>query len=480
LTGSANLTGTGNTLDNLLVSNAGVDSLIGGSGNDTYVVNNPGDSVVENFNEGIDTVQIGRTFGGTPSFTLGANIENGTNLGAVNLTLMGNSFNNILIGGSGSDVLFGGAGNDTLDGGPGLDVGSYSGSRTSYTITQTQGSFAVSGPDGTDMVSNVEKLIFGDGSVKLLGSVAHASGADLFGDGVGDVVWRNDDGITVLWSMSGTAITGGGPLNGGAAISKLWNIAATADFTGDGKGDILWRSDGGAVAVWGMSGTDVTGGGAVNGGAAISTDWQIAGVGDFSGDHKADILWHNSAGQEVLWLMNGANVVGGGYVNDGASVTTDWYIAGVADLSGDGKSDILWRNTDGTVALWTMNSSTVTGGGVINGGVAIPNDWKIAGTADFNGDGKGDILWHSDGGGVALWLMNGTTVIGGGAINGGAPISTDWQVAGVGDFSGDHKADILWHNAAGQEVLWQMNGANIVGGGLVAGGAPVPQDWIIT
>jgi hypothetical protein len=33
------------------------------------------------------------------------------------------------------------------------------------------------------------------------------------------------------------------------------------------------------------------------------------------------------------------------------------------------------------------------------------------GTGDFNGDGKSDIVWQNDNGTPSMWLMNGTTVL---------------------------------------------------------------------
>jgi hypothetical protein len=85
----------------------------------------------------------------------------------------------------------------------------------------------------------------------------------------------------------------------------------------------------------------------------------VAGVGDFNGDGKSDILWRNASTGEVdMWLMNG--------LASTASVpllaAPSWVVAGVGDYNGDGKSDILWRNTTtGQVDEWQMNGASQTG-----------------------------------------------------------------------------------------------------------------------
>jgi hypothetical protein len=66
------------------------------------------------------------------------------------------------------------------------------------------------------------------------------------------------------------------------------------------------------------------------------------------------------------------------------------------DFNSDGSSDILWRDTSGTVGVWRIEGMGVVRGATNLG--TIESDWTIAGSGDFNADGTADILWrHSDG-----------------------------------------------------------------------------------
>lgn len=98
---------TGNNVDNILNGGAGNDTMAGGTGSDTYVVDNGSDLVVENLNEGLDTVESSVTY------TLGANLENLTLTGTAAINGTGNALGNILVGNGGANVLAGGMGDDT-------------------------------------------------------------------------------------------------------------------------------------------------------------------------------------------------------------------------------------------------------------------------------------------------------------------------------------------------------------------------------
>ncbi len=143
LTGTAAVNGTGNILNNIITGNnaanqlngdagndtlkggagddtltgwSGADTMLGGLGNDIYLVENAGDVVTENINQGTDIVSSRLTY------TLPINVENLTLTGTSAVNGTGNGQNNVITGNTAANQLNGGAGNDTLNGGAGNDV----------------------------------------------------------------------------------------------------------------------------------------------------------------------------------------------------------------------------------------------------------------------------------------------------------------------------------------------------------------------
>ena len=71
--------------------------------------------------------------------------------------------------------------------------------------------------------------------------------------------------------------------------------------------------------------------------------------------------------------MNGLNVLSGS--NVGFNPGSAWQVHGVADFNGDGKADIIWQNTDGTPAIWLMNGTSVLSGANI--GTNPGSSWHV-------------------------------------------------------------------------------------------------------
>ena len=116
--------------NDVLDGGAGADTMTGGMGDDIYVIDNVGDVIVENANEGTDTIQIAATYN-PGTYVIPTNFENVLVLGNFNVNVTGNAAdnritgndgNNALSGLGGDDRLIGGKGNDTLTGGAGNDI----------------------------------------------------------------------------------------------------------------------------------------------------------------------------------------------------------------------------------------------------------------------------------------------------------------------------------------------------------------------
>jgi hypothetical protein len=227
---------------------------------------------------------------------------------------------------------------------------------------------------------------------------------DFNGDGVKDVLWRNCC-ATSIWFMSPGGISSAPPTTPGAPLASK---AFAGDLDGDGISDVVWvfspDVSGYSTLTWMMSSGSVTPRATISG--SSRTD-MVQGLGDFDNDslHRADVLLRNpSTGTVSIQLNGGAPTVVG-------SPTNDWQIEGVGDFNGDHYADILWYNTtSGAVSVWAMQGAAIIGNPVA-GGSPPSAGWSIQGVADVDHDGISDIVWQHSSGMIGTWIMAGPSSV---------------------------------------------------------------------
>jgi len=181
---------------------------------------------------------------------------------------------------------------------------------------------------------------------------------------------------------------------------------------------------------------------------------------DVDGDGLADVLLTDASGAVRLITSSVDQVL--------IPASANKRLAGTGDFDGDGRTDLLVLNADGSTDLWLMNGASATISTIMPAGTS----WRATRLGDFNGDGKTDILWANGiDGSSSIWLMNGAAILQRGLV---MPPMTPWIATAVADFNGDGRDDLVWHSSYdGTFSIWLMNGlAPLDRGAVMPAGAP--------
>jgi Ca2+-binding RTX toxin-like protein len=399
--GAPGITGIGNALGNVIVGNrnanalfgeSGNDSLVGGVdpdpddgdlmlgglGNDTYVVDSLDDIVAEQFNEGIDEVQSVVSFAlpqwiehlklGVSPAAIEARGNDLANLiegnGQDNL-VQGHGGNDTLRAGAGADTVEGGAGNDLIDGGAGEDSMTGGAGNDTYLVDDVDDVVSEAGGSGIDevrvtadtsvtpyqMTAGVENMLLaldlgpGAGGQRGVGNAlanrieAAGSGDDLLDGGggadtllggIGDDTYVIDSLLDLIIDSTGkdtirTSITLTGLLP--VFIENL-ELTGTDPINGTGNSLInVIIGNSAANVITALGGSDTVIGGAGN-------DILLGGLGEDSvlGGADADRLI-GDAGNDTLRGEGGDDSIEGGIGDDliDAGTGTNTLVGGAGD-----------------------------------------------------------------------------------------------------------------------------------------------------
>ncbi len=322
---------TGNRSANILDGGVGADVLIGGGGDDTYLIENVGDTVVEELNEGFDTVQS------LVDFTLGANVEvldlsagvaqSGTG-NELDNSIYGNSLDNILDGGAGNDVLAGGVGQDTylFGHGSGRDIVQDTVLGEVDTILMapdiTPSDVVVTSGYPHSFVSLIIRIVSTGDEITIpdffLSPAHQQTKAVQFANGT---VW-NGDALALQASAYPRTIQSGNTLDntiiGGIGDDEIFGNLGNDQLFGEAGNDLLQGGQGGDFLNGGLGNDRLYGESFFFNGIPLdANDTLLGDAGDdtLSGDYGNDIL-DGGTGDDTLTGGDGNDQLNGGSGND--------------------------------------------------------------------------------------------------------------------------------------------------------------------
>lgn len=297
-----------------------------------------------------------------------------------------------------------------------------------------------------------------------VGTPTLASVGDVDADGIDDLLVG---GAAEAWVLFGGRALGVADAADGASDRVITPAGLAAplpdaprpaisplDRDGDGAADLLWQLPDGGVRGWLGDGDEADIG-------ATGPDWRVVDLADLTGDGRAEVLFRNDrTGATWHWRLDGDAVAGqGGWGRVGA----EWHVLATPDLDGDGTGDLLWRHDDGGLFVWRMADAAIAEARGLGG---LDRAWRLEGTADLDADGDHDLVWRHDNGTAYAWLMAGAAIEGQGVLAEAGPA---WDLAAIADLDGDGAADLVWQRDDGATYAQRLDGtATVAQGGFGA------------
>ncbi|MEV6011643.1 N-acetylmuramoyl-L-alanine amidase [Streptomyces sp. NPDC051976] len=243
------------------------------------------------------------------------------------------------------------------------------------------------------------------GDVQQIGTTAPDSGATRY-----DLLGRDSSGVLWQYQGTGSATT---PFYTRFRVGAGWQgynaVTAMTALRADAVGDMVARDTSGSLWYYKGSGKPSA---PFQARVKVGGGWQIynnlSGVRDVTGDGKPDLIARDASG--VLWLYQGTGSttapfaarlrIGGGWQGYNTLVS-------LGDFTGDGKADLMARDTSGALYLYSGTGSATA---PFAPRVKIGTGWQIynsiVGVSDLSGDGKGDLVARDTSG--KLWVYKGT------------------------------------------------------------------------
>ena len=329
----------------------------------------------------------------------------------------------------------------------------------------------------------------------------------LSGDIVTEPMWADTSGAVnpnvQVWNMAqGTPttspVTSITTLEEPALDNPNLQLLRRGDFFGDGfASPLIFDPVANTLGVWaeplnpdstpGKLGYFIAG--------VIPAGYQFAGVGDFNGDGRSDVLLWNSTLQHGLILtLQGSSLAVIGEIQP-SGTASNWWFAGIGDFDKNGTSDVLLRDSNGNLEIVYLGPTGVSGtadltpaqlkftatGSFTSNNPGLPlsgefdSSWKVAGVGAING--YAGIIWTNALSEVGITQFIYPTGKPYGNVIATLPVGT--QIRGLGDFNGDGSIDLLLRDAdTGLVSFWYMG---FMGGNYYqpapATGIGVPASW---
>lgn len=140
--------------------------------------------------------------------------------------------------------------------------------------------------------------------------------------------------------------------------------------------------------------------------SAIDRAWQLRCCGDVNGDGRVELFFHHVTNRTTMTWFLDTNGVKTAITNMYPAIAAGWNMRCAGDANGDGLSEIFWQHNTGGTAVWFLNTNGVATVSRRIYSKNLATGWRMVAAIDVDGDARSELVWQHSNGSTAIWFLN--------------------------------------------------------------------------
>lgn len=226
--------------------------------------------------------------------------------------------------------------------------------------------------------------------------------------------------------------------------------------------DLVWQHENGTLHYWPLRNGATGPGVNVRQTGPVGSEWRLAAIGDVDGDGEDDLIWQRTDGTLHYWRIRDGARIEGRNVGGTGPLGREWRLLGAGDLNGDGTDDLIWQSQSLMIHYWPMRAGARLGGHNLWPD-PMSDELRYVGAGDTNGDGVDEIVWRGLNGSFYRWEIVDNELLSSATLGGPPTALGSVNALGVGDIDNDGRADIVIQNMQNRRVMYARADRGIIG-----------------